>query len=264
MYNQYKNYLENINSTNISTSNFKSNKTYQAILEHVTYELGLKYLQLIIDEFNDITYEQIADFVSINDRYGFPKKETFHFKNNQIMCSPTTIRYIYHSLTILDYYKNTGCKNMVEVGCGYGGLCLAINYFSNLKGIKINNYNIVDLPIVCNLIKNYIDVNKTYIYSNIKLHDSDSYGTEILDNELFFISNYCYTEIDPIKNKLYSTILLPKTSNGFIIWQNGGHNGSYAVQDASEITGKTVVNVIEEKPQTDAGYGIYLNYFVYF
>ena len=85
-----------------------------------------------------------------------------------------------------------------------------------------------------------------------------------MDTNLFFISNYCYTEIDKVHNDKYSLILLPKTINGFITWQNGGCGGIYPIEKTNNITKKNIVKIEEEKPQTDAGYGIHKNYFVYF
>ncbi len=62
----------------------------------------------------------------------------------------------------------------------------------------------------------------------------------------------------------YTVKLLSKVDNGFITWQNGGNKGAYPVEESSKIINKEIVKIIEEKPQTDAGYGIYMNYFVYF
>lgn len=262
MYNDYINYLKNIND--IKNENFKSHSVYNGILEHVSYDLGFKYLELIETEFNDINVENIIEFLQINDNYGSPNKYIYTFRGNRIACSPTSIRYIYHSLEILNHYKNTECRNIVEVGCGYGGLCLAINYFSKILKINIDNYNIIDLPDVCNLITKYLDVNKSYIYTNINIHSCETFGNDISVSNLFFISNYCYTEINEELNNNYSKFLLPKTNNGFIVWQNGGNKGSYNINNVQKITGKIPLKIIEEKPQTDAGYGIFKNYFVYF
>lgn len=264
MYNNYINYLKENNFNDLHTCNFKSNDIYSGILEHVSYDLGLQYLNLIETEFTNICYNDIISYVNINDKYGQPNLHKYNFQQFEILCSPTSLRYIYHALMILNHYKDTNCENIVEVGCGYGGLCLAINFFSKLNNISITNYNIVDLPEVCNLIQKYLDINKQFIHTNVILHSAETYGINITDNQLFFVSNYCYTEIDNLKNKMYSSILLPKTTNGFITWQNGGNNGSYPIEKTSEITGKQIIRVIDEKPQTDAGYGIYKNYFVYF
>jgi len=264
MYQSYLNCIKDIDSNNIKTINFKSNEHYNGILEHVSHELGLKYLNLIENEFSNIDLKNITEFIKINDHYGNPKKYNFFFKNNTLFCSPSSLRYIYHALIILEHYKNTKCKNIVEVGCGYGGLCLAINYFSKLLNIDIKNYNLIDFPEVGNLINCYLDINKDNIQTNVFIHSCNSFREQITDNHLFFISNYCYTEIDELLNDSYSKILLPKITNGFIVWQNGGNKGAYPVIKVKEITGKNPIKIIEERPQTDAGYDIFKNYFVYF
>ena len=264
-YNHYTSYITDITNNDVRNSDFKSNYNYRGILEHVTQELGLEYIKLIEDEFPQIQVADIIGYLQINDKYGLPRKYNFEFSNGvSHSCSPTSLRYVYHALTILEHYKNTNCENIVEVGCGYGGLCLAINYFSNLNNICVKKYNIVDMPEVCNLIEKYLEINRDTVEVNVKYHHSTTYGKNIIDSKLFFISNYCYTEIDKNHNDAYSSILLPKTNNGFITWQNGGNNGSYPVNKATQIIGKEIINVVEEKPQTDAGYGIYKNYFVYF
>ena len=264
MYNNYLNYLNTIDEINFEEMNFKSNQSYNGILEHVSYELGVKYLTLIENDFNNIEINNIIDFLTINDKYGFPNKHNYSFMGNPLHCSPTSLRYIYHALVILDYYKNTNCKNIVEVGCGYGGLCLAINFFSKILHISISSYNIIDLPNACKLISIYLDVNKNNIHTDIHIHHSNSFGNDVNNSDLFFISNYCYTEIDENLNTNYSKILLPKTNNGFIVWQNGGNKGAYPIDKVQEITGKVPLKIMEEKPQTDAGYGIFKNFFVYY
>ncbi len=263
MYNNYNLFLQNIINSNYEF--FKSNYNYNSILEHVSLEYGNKYLNLIENEFPNINYSIILDFCKINDLYGNPKKEKFKdLSNNILICSPTSLRYIYHSLIILKYYSQTKCKNIVEVGCGYGGLCLAINYFMKYFDIEINNYHIIDLSEPLNLIKFYLNKHKSYIKININYHDSLTYGINIPNSkDLFFISNYCYTEIEKKHNNKYTEILLPKIINGFIIWQNGGNNGAYPISNCSNILNKEVKKIMEEKPQTDAGYDIYMNYFVY-
>ena len=193
MYTNYTNYLNKDNSILYS---FKSNNDYCNILEHVSLEHGNDYLNLILNEFNFIDKTNIIDFCKINDNYGSPRLFYISKEDLQLYCSPTSLRYIYHALIILKYLKETNCKNIVEVGCGYGGLCLSINYFMKFFNITIDNYNIIDLKEPCNLIKQYLDLHKDNIHTNIILHDSSTYGSNVNNNDLFFISNYCYTEIE--------------------------------------------------------------------
>ena len=264
MYSNYQEFLQKNENIDITRLPFKSNNLYCSILEHVSPQHGMEYLKLILSEFPEIKKTTITNFCNLNDKYGFPNKYKFNEQNFEIICSPTSLRYIYHALTILTYFKTTNCKNIVEVGCGYGGLCLCINYFMKFFSISIDSYNIIDLKEPCNLIEKYITLHKNNITTNVNYHNSETYGKNVNNEKLFFISNYCYTEIDKVHNKNYTDSLLPKTQNGFLVWQNGGNKGAYPINEAEKIIRKNIVNVIEEKPQTDAGYHIYKNYFVYF
>ncbi len=263
MYNNYLNFL-NQGVEDITKLNFKSNMNYRGILEHVSKKYGEEYIKLIETEFPLIEMENILEFIETNDKYGGTQKEMFMMNEVPIYCSPTSLRYIYHACLVLSYLQNTKNKNIVEVGCGYGGLCLAINYFQKFFNLKIENYNIVDFDESCDLIQKYLSLHRNIITTNMKYHSNKSYGANVNDEKLFFISNYCYTEIEKDDNMGYTNFLLPKVENGFLVWQNGGNQGAYPVENAGEKLVKDVKKTEYERPQTDAGYGIYKNYFVYF
>jgi hypothetical protein len=258
MYHDYISFVKTINETNIQNINFKTNSQYNNILEHVTYEEGKQYLKLIENEFDYVTFDNINDFVKINDKYGNPELKMFVNKDGKnLISSSTSLRYVYHSLLILDYYKNTKLLSMVEIGCGYGGLCLAINYFSNLLNIKIDNYYLIDLPEVCNLIDNYLKLNKENIQINYSLNNCYEYGKNINENNLFLISNYCFTEIEDEHREKYIKYLFDKIQNGFICWQT-----CFGLNiNETTILNKKITKLVLEKPQTSI-HGP--NYFVYF
>lgn len=93
----------------------------------------------------------------MNDKYGNPKQHKFMYNGLEIMCSPTSLRYVFHSLLILKHFKTVSTKKMVEVGCGYGGLFLGINHFAKILNMEIDKYYFIDLPEVTNLIKNILN-----------------------------------------------------------------------------------------------------------
>jgi hypothetical protein len=258
MYNDYASFVNNITNNNIKTANFKSNKQYNSILEHVSEELGEQYLRLIENEYKNINFKNILEYATMNDMYGFPKQ--YEYKNKDgtnFSCSPTSLRYVYNALVILEHYKTKDSTSMVEVGCGYGGLFLAICYFSNLLNIEIEHYYIVDLEPIGKLISLYLNVNNVNITIDYSIHAAANYGMDINNNNLFFISNYCFTEIDTIYRTQYILNVIPKCSSGFIIWQtcfNYDINNSYEIVDVKHIE--------EEKPQTSPHKE--KNYFVYF
>ena len=195
MYSGYQNIVSNIINTN--NLDFKSNKSYNSILEHVSYEQGKSYISLIIriinEEFKEISFENINNYLLMNDKYGNPTKHKFMYNNFEINCSPTSLRYVFHSLLILKYFKNVNTKKIVEVGCGYGGLFLSINHFAKILNVEIDKYYFIDLPVVTNLIKKYLELHNNNININYSIESAYNYGTDINDNELFFISNYCFT-----------------------------------------------------------------------
>ncbi len=269
MYNAYVNYLEKTPHSEL-LNDFKSNGHYNGILEHVSTDDGQRYLNLIITEFPWISREDIIKFCEINDAVGKPKTHSYWLTGVKFSCSPTSLRYIYHALTIMDYYQTTACKRIVEVGCGYGGLCLAINFFSRCFETQpqIDQYNIIDLPDAGKLIYSYLQKQssnvKNLVHIPVDIKSANHYGDDIVvqdDSPIFFISNYCYTEIAVEHNTAYTQRLLPKCTNGFLVWQNGGNNRAYPVVNAGQILNKPVKKVFEEKP---VGMDIYKNFFVYF
>jgi len=264
MYNSYINYAQNITQHNISTINFKSNNNYNGILEHVSNEQGKEYIDLINETitsvFPEISIEDIKGYLILNDKYGDPKKHTFILSDNStVRCSPTSLRYVYHSLLILHYYKFRNNKlDIVEVGCGYGGLFLAINHFAPILNISIGHYYFIDLPEICDLINNYISAHRDMINISYSTHSAFKYGSEIDKTDLFLISNYCFTEIEQKHRDKYIEILFPKVMHGFIVWQTiFGLPIAY-----TSMLYKQIYKIEEESPQTATV--MQKNHFVYF
>lgn len=258
MYNEYEDFLKNI--VNNFTS-FKSDTKYNIILEHVSEEQGNQYINLIEtflkDNFTQINFDNINDYLILNDKHCNPRKYLFTFLNNKVLCSPSSLRYIYHSLIILKYIAYNNLTKVVEVGCGYGGLFLAINHFSKILKISIDKYYLIDLPVVCDLIEVYLQKNSD-MNINYVLKSAYDYGENIEDDNLFFISNYCFTEINEEHRNNYISKLFPKVKNGFIIWQT-----VFGLSiNNTDILGKEITKIVEETPQT--GSIISKNYFVYF
>jgi hypothetical protein len=257
MYSNYINFLSQLNKENIESISFKSNSEYNSILEHVNFDSALQYLRLIETEFSQISITNIIEYTELNDKYGNPNKQLFTTNLGSVYCSPTSLRYVYHALTILDNYKIYQLP-IVEVGCGYGGLFLAINYFSKVLNIDIPKYYIIDLKEVTNLIRLYLDINSDHIHISYEIKLSDNYGADISDTELYFISNYCFTEISNEYRDNYIQQLLPKCIHGFITWQTVF---GLSIDESNNIF-KNKTNYILEKPQTCSNE--YPNYFVTF
>jgi hypothetical protein len=217
-YDEYIKSIFNNLSLNEEDWFFKSDPTYRGVLEHVTYEIGYRYLNEIKIRYNDKFISNKNFLINLceeNDKYGKPIKSTY---NNFTTCSPTNLRYILHSFLILEYIQNSNLNNLniIEIGGGYGGLCFFINKMSSIFNININSYTIFDVHEACKLQSLYLD--KLQI-NNYKVFHLDNFKD--LSKESFLISNYAFSEISPIIQKEYTEkILDPFVSNGFLCWNH--------------------------------------------
>ena len=226
---------------------FKQHSDYIQILEHTTFNDAIKYLQLIVNEFKIFFINNknfLINLCILNDSLGDPIKMLFQDFCN---CSPSNLRYIYHSLLILTHMKNLNLKtiDIIEIGGGYGGLCFFINKLSVLFDITINNYTIFDLEHV-------IVLQKTYLKEfNITVNTTTLENTYSINQNSFLISNYSFSEFSSFVQHLYQDRIIPFCNHGFLVW-----NGELYVY---EFTNCEFLLIENERPQT----GI-CNKFIYF
>jgi len=210
IYSTYSNYVDTLVSTgNLST--FKTNPNYTYMLEHVNYSQGLQYLNLLKNIF---TLNDIVTFCNMNDSVGNP--EMFSYPN--LLCSPSSLRYLYHAHLILTHYKNYNLTDIVEIGGGYGGLYLAINFLHKNYHVNIRSYTIIDLPSISKFQRLYTSKFNTTISLNCL--ESTNFGNDINNSNMFFISCYSFSEIPSNLQEQYIKTLFPKISHGFIAWNN--------------------------------------------
>jgi hypothetical protein len=216
---------------------FKSSHIFQGILEHVSLEQGNEYLYYI-KKITEITDHDIQQYCHLNDMYGGGIKHNFGF----ITTSPSNLRYILHSYLILRHIQslNLNDVDIVEVGGGYGGLCLAINYFSKLYNINIKSYTIIDLPELIRLQNMYLS--KHSLSFPLTYLNAFNYGKDIDMSNMFLISNYCFSEISAEHQRNYINFLFHKVSHGFMAWNhiplyNFGFSYRYEVE--YPLTGST-------------------------
>ena len=218
-YDRYEKCVRDIvSSQNLST--FKSNPTYNAVLEHVDEKGGAEYYNLLVNR-SMYTREDIRTFCTMNDRLGSPLRYAY---GDGLVCSPTSLRYLWHAHLILSWFKSFDkfSYDIVEIGGGYGGLCAAICLFAKKYNIAVPSYTIIDLPHVGDLQNIYLsDVQKKdSLFNNTQLSfvDAYTYGAGIQKDNLYLISNYCFSEIPLQYQQLYRNILFPKVKHGFMAW----------------------------------------------
>ena len=127
-------FIHSILNKSIDEIQFKNQGAYTYVLENLSKDFGAEILKHIETNFPQISFEDMRAFIILNDKYGGTVKSIFTTNKMKLLyCSPSTLRYILHALLILNYYKETMCKNVLELGQGYGGLFLAINMFANKR-----------------------------------------------------------------------------------------------------------------------------------
>jgi len=235
MYTRYYDYISRITAES-DLSSFKSNEDYRGILEHVSFEQGVEYLKYIRNT-TSITETSIINFCKENDKIGEGIKYDYEFINT----SPSNLRYLFHSHLILKHISSLKLENLniVEIGGGYGGLCLAINHLANDYNVTINKYNLIDLPAIGTLQRKYLESHTTNF--TVNTYSAFNYGEEITSNtNTFLISNYCFSEINFEHQSNYIKTLFPKINHGFIVWNHiplYDFGFKYDVEDEYPLTG---------------------------
>ena len=189
-------------------TSFKQHPSYNEILEHVSVDQGYKYYSLLKEECN-LNDNIIHEFCLQNDSVGNPLK----FNINGVLCSPTSLRYLYHACQVINNIDN---RDIVEIGGGYGGLCLAIDFLSKLRNVKIKSYTIIDLEEVINIQSIYLD--KFSLEYDVTFLSASDYKDKLKSINYFLISNYCISEVDETLRQEYVRCLFPYVENGFITW----------------------------------------------
>jgi hypothetical protein len=214
IYVEYNNYVASLLPTK-NLASFKSAPQYRGMLEHVDAAIGAQYLEEAKKA--SIPLEKVKEFCELNDRIGSTIKSSYEIGD----VSPSSLRYVFHAHLILTHFREkSGGEpiDIVEVGGGYGGLALAISFFSPLYGVRVNSYSIVDLPIISQFQRLYLEQHQ--LNFPVYHYPSTSYGGHIESDSLYLISNYCFSELSEALRNQYEAILFPKVIHGFIAWNN--------------------------------------------
>lgn len=218
VYDVYANYISTFVNRDLAEWTFKSHPDYVYMLEHVDVNHGNSYLNEISTRFPQLYNSQMDYLVELsktNDSCGQPIQ--FNFEGFA-HCSPTNLRYIFHSFLLLTHAVESNLKTLdvIEIGGGYGGLCFYINKLAHLFDITINSYSIFDLANPLLLQRKYLD---HFGIPNVNCVHVDAFSN--IKNNSFMVSTYAFSEIELDVQKKYTELVLnPYVSHGFIAWNN--------------------------------------------
>jgi putative sugar O-methyltransferase len=224
-------------SINLSVfANFRRNKIYQQILEHVDYKLGQDYLNEILKN-NSEFLKEIEQFKE-NDKWGNPRVYNYPSVGK---ISPSTLRYIkvYSDLVYL-FNNNLDGNDICEIGVGYGGQCRIIHSIDTPS-----SYTLVDIKPALRLSQTYLD---NYILkTEIRFKTMNELSVQDYD---LVISNYAFTELPRIIQDEYLKKVILKSKKGYITYNDiVPHSfNSYKKEELVELIPNS--KILEEKPLT--------------
>jgi len=168
---------------------FKTHPNYTPILSHVSRVQGQKYLEKIDHD--------LLEYKSINDVHGGP---SLHLYDSHYI-DPTSLRYI-KFVSDIRKFLGTDLGDVIEIGGGYGGLCLFIKTI-----LKVNSYSILDNEFVILLVKKYLKLH------NIELNVDrfKTYDT--------VISTFAWDELGFDLREEYLH-LMEKSNRGYLVAKN--------------------------------------------
>jgi putative sugar O-methyltransferase len=232
---EYPNFCLNAANDLLVFSNFRQNKIYQKVLEHVDVKTGGLYLEEIIRTMPDLINE--IEKIKMNDAYGNPI--IYDYKTIGKIC-PSTLRYAKVLADLFNNFNSLDGLKIVEIGVGYGGQCRIINAIA-----KPAEYTLVDIRPALLLAQTYLD---GYVLSSVmKYKTMNELNKETYD---LIISNYAFTELKRDIQDVYLEKIILNTKHGYITYNET--TPEYFKSYKKDELIKTIPNakVIEENSKT--------------
>lgn len=217
---------------------WKKSEAIRSMIEHESLEAANVYIKYLL---NFLSKDEIQELANLNDLYG----DTTIQNILGITTSTNSIRYIRHSYDLCMYIKNKKLNdiNIIEVGGGYGGMALIMSRMIKKMNINVNKYIIYDLQNVCLLQQYYLSKNN--VTGWVEWHNSNSFGSDITDNNNVLFSSYALSELSKELRDEYLKNLLPKINGAFFIW-NGDESSKHLLPKDRDET--------PEEPNTNSSF----------
>lgn len=215
-------------------NNFRRDPIYNQILEHVSEELGKKYLEFVA---NDPEVLAALEKFKANDDYGNPRICSYRDVGE---ISPTTLRYIKVLVDLKKHFGKLDRLSICEIGVGYGGQCRIIN-----AHYRPREYYLVDIAPVLSLAQRYIDnypLDSVLVYKTLNELNYKNYD--------LVVSNYAFTELRRSIQDAYLEKVILRSKRGYITYNEmtPSEFNSYKAGELIEIIPDSIV--LKEEPLT--------------
>lgn len=240
----YPKYCKIASEDDFVFQNFRNNRSYTSVLEHVSPELSIKYYQAL----KNLNYsdDYIYSICKILDQPGNPKKIKVSDSIDELTGS--SLRYLYTGLDIKSKLNITEKIKVVEIGAGYGGQSVILD-----KILNIENYLFVDLKEVNLLINRFLNnfkVNFNYSFKTLENDFRNDFEFDLI------ISNYAFSELPRNLQNFALNKIIKQSKSGYMIINS--HNleknfflkryNFYTIDELKEIIPNLLI--LEENPQS--------------
>lgn len=215
---------------------FRRHPAYTQILEHVSYEHGAAYIEVLKRDAPDL-FARVEEF-KVNDLVGNPKLVSYAEVSN---ISTTTLRYMKVANDIRKYFGEH-LNAIAEIGCGYGGQRLVLD-----KVIKTDKYHMFDLLPVLKLIERYLEshlLRGAYQICPINQHPGD------VEYDLV-ISNYAFSELPLGVQMQYIHKIISKSKRGYLTMDANATSEHLTLDDLKKLL--PPFKIYQEEPITWEG-----------
>ncbi len=201
---------------------FKRLGPIRRLMEHVDPAHGWRYLETLPAPLPPKLLAAMRE----NDKQGGASL----FNYNGMMIAPTTMRHGAMAYRLSKLFKPLG--NVIEIGGGYGGLCLVMS-----KWAKFKSWTLVDLGPTLALNRRYLEGVPNVAYLDA---EGDSWG----EGYDLVVSTYAYSECSPEMKEAYLEKILKVTPRGYLVCNNGG---------GPELADMLDAELLPEDPLTNEG-----------
>ena len=211
-------------------NNFKSNSAYTAILEHTSVAQAELYFKEIRNKnISEKDINTLAKKIQINDKFGGTKTYQFNIDGEYVELSPSSVRYLFVALDLINKFGSFKNKKICEIGGGYGGQCTIMNAIDGF-----DRWDILDLEEANLLQKRYL--------TNLNISNTNVYNLNTIDNVLnqydVVISNYAFSECKKSIQDVYIEKIISKANNGYMLmnfcWDDASQGFGWEKQNGYE------------------------------
>ena len=200
-------------------ASYKRQPIYRRVLEHVSFEEGKDYLNMIEKDHLIPLHSDTIALCYANDAIGNPKRYNYENLGN---ISPSNLRYLKVCSDLKKYFGDLEDLRIAEIGAGYGGQAYYIDAL-----LSPAHCTLFDLSDVLLLIQRYLE--NFLLQSSYTLTTLNQFS---LSEEPFdlVISNYAFSELPKALQIAYLKKVMVTSKRGYLT-MNHTYNTQYIQED---------------------------------